>query len=151
MARDIGIVEVVETPIAAVAGHITFADIPGKLMPMMDKVWAFIRGNEIKGHGHNVWLYRPTENGELDVEVGVQLPVPFEGQGDVQRLATPGGRAAHTVHYGEYDQLPKVHQAVMDWCEAEGHKLAGVDWEVYGDWHDDAAKRRTDVYYLLEP
>lgn len=151
MAYEVGIVEVVEAPIAAVAGHITFADIPGKLMPMMDKVWAFIRGNEIKGHGHNVWLYRPTGNGELDVEVGVQLPVPFEGQGDVQRLATPGGRAAHTVHYGEYDQLPKVHQAVMDWCEAEGHKLAGVDWEVYGDWHDDAAKRRTDVYYLLEP
>lgn len=151
MDDDIDIAEVQETPIAAVTGHITFADIPAKMMPMMDKVWAFIRGNGIKGHGHNVWLYRKGEDGELDVEVGVQLPVPFEGDGDVQRLATPGGRAAHAVHYGEYEELPRVHQAVMDWCAAQGHEIAGVDWEVYGDWHEEAAKRRTDVYYLLKP
>ena len=27
--------------------------------------------------------------------------------------------------------------------------LAGPCWEVYGDWHDDPAKRRTDMYHLL--
>ena len=27
---------------------------------------------------------------------------------------------------------------------------AGVNWEVYGDWDDDPAKRRTDVYFLLQ-
>jgi hypothetical protein len=27
--------------------------------------------------------------------------------------------------------------------------LAGVDWEVYGDWNDDEAKLETHVYYLL--
>jgi hypothetical protein len=26
-----------------------------------------------------------------------------------------------------------------------------TDWEVYGDWEDDPARRRTDVYFLLEP
>jgi hypothetical protein len=25
-----------------------------------------------------------------------------------------------------------------------------VNWEVYGDWDDDPARRRTDVYFLLE-
>ena len=150
MTNDIDIVEVEETAIAAVAGRITFADIPAKMMPMMDKVWALIRANGIERHGHNVWLYRPTEDGNLDVEVGVQLPAPFQAQGEVRRSSTPGGRAAHTAYYGEYEQLPQVHQAVMDWCAAQGHALAGVDWEVYGDWHDEAAKRRTDVYYLLK-
>jgi len=24
-----------------------------------------------------------------------------------------------------------------------------VNWEIYGDWDDDPAKRRTDVYKLL--
>lgn len=156
MNPDIDIVEVEETTIAAVAGQITFADIPAKMMPMMDQVWAFIRSHEIT-HGHNVWLYRPASDGTVNVEVGVQLPAddgaapcPKE-QGDVQYFSTPGGRAAHTVYYGEYEKLPQVHQALMDWCAAQGHALAGVDWEVYGDWHEDAAKRRTDVYYLLEP
>jgi hypothetical protein len=26
-----------------------------------------------------------------------------------------------------------------------------VNWEVYGDWADDPADRRTDVYFLLRP
>ena len=29
-----------------------------------------------------------------------------------------------------------------------GPRLAGVSWEVYGDWDDDPAKRRTDIYHL---
>jgi len=28
--------------------------------------------------------------------------------------------------------------------------VAGVTWEVYGDWHDDPAQVRTDVYFLLQ-
>jgi hypothetical protein len=26
-----------------------------------------------------------------------------------------------------------------------------VSWEVYGDWAEDAADRRTDVYFQLRP
>jgi hypothetical protein len=26
-----------------------------------------------------------------------------------------------------------------------------VSWEVYGDWEDDPAKLRTDIYFLLRP
>jgi hypothetical protein len=26
---------------------------------------------------------------------------------------------------------------------------AGTSWDVYGDWEEDPAKRRTDVYFLL--
>jgi hypothetical protein len=26
-----------------------------------------------------------------------------------------------------------------------------VSWEVYGDWDDDPARRRTDLYKLLSP
>ena len=29
-------------------------------------------------------------------------------------------------------------------------RLAGVSWEVYGDWADDPGQRRTDIYFLLE-
>jgi hypothetical protein len=32
-----------------------------------------------------------------------------------------------------------------------GRAQAGVNWEVYGDWDDDPAKRRTDVHALLAP
>lgn len=35
------------------------------------------------------------------------------------------------------------------WCARNGREPAGVNWEIYGDWEDDPAKRRTDVYFLL--
>jgi hypothetical protein len=38
---------------------------------------------------------------------------------------------------------------VSRWCAAEGRGLAGPRWEIYGDWHDDPAELRTEVYYLL--
>jgi hypothetical protein len=32
---------------------------------------------------------------------------------------------------------------------ANRHGLAGIDWEIYGDWTDDATKLETTVCYLL--
>ena len=55
------------------------------------------------------------------------------------------------TRYGEYDALPSVYRAVFEWCAENGHAPAGVNWEVYGDWHDDPVKRRTDVYCLVAP
>ena len=39
--------------------------------------------------------------------------------------------------------------AVREWCAEQGHTLAGPNWEVYGDWTDNPAELRTDVFYLL--
>ena len=33
--------------------------------------------------------------------------------------------------------------------QEHGHALAGRCWEIYGDWEEDVAKRRTDVCHLI--
>lgn len=151
MTNPIGVVQVAAQPLVAVAGQVAMADIPAKMLEKMDAVWAFIRANGIEGTGHNVWLYRPRQDGAMDVEVGVQVAAPVVPAGDVVCSETPSGAAAHTFHYGEYDALPQVYGAVFRWCAEHNHAPAGVNWEVYGDWQDDPAKRRTDVYCLLAP
>lgn len=149
MAQPITIVDVQAETLAAVTGHVAMADIPAKIMPMMDKVWAFIRERGIEGFGHNVWLYRNVEGGEMDVEIGVQMPVPFTPEDDIVAVQTPAGQAAHAVHSGDYSQMGSTHSALMAWCAEQGKQLAGIGWEVYGDWHEDPAKLRTDVYQLI--
>lgn len=148
MGNPLSIIDVSERTLAVVRGRVAMADIPGKVMPMMDKVWAFIRERGISGFGHNVWLYRATRTGEFDMEVGVQLPEPFEGAGEVVCTATPAGSAVHTFHCGGYHELPGVHSRALAWAAEQGRALSGVSWEVYGDWDDDPAKRRTDIYHL---
>ena len=57
---------------------------------------------------------------------------------------------ATTAHYGEYSHMAGAYAALEQWCQDNGRRPAGVNWEVYGDWDDDPAKRRTDIYFLLE-
>jgi effector-binding domain-containing protein len=54
------------------------------------------------------------------------------------------------AHIGSYSRLGAAHDAIVKYCEANGRKMTGVNWEVYGHWTDDESKLRTDVYYLLE-
>lgn len=149
MTNPIELIDFEAQTIAAVKARITMADIPEKIMPLMDKVWAFIRDDGIEGHGHNVWLYRDAGDGELDVEIGVQVPSPFTTSDDVVAVRLPVGKVAHTFHYGEYDAMPRIHNSLVTWCQAHDHPIADVCWEIYGDWHDDPARRRTDVYRLI--
>ena len=96
------------------------SDIPAAILPMMDKVWAFIREQGIDGHGHNVWLYRNLGDGAMDVEIGVQMSAPFTPQGDIVAVEMPAGKAAHGVHHGDYSQMGKTHGALMAWCAEQG-------------------------------
>jgi effector-binding domain-containing protein len=68
----------------------------------------------------------------------------------VTAAATPAGRAAVTAHWGPYDRLGDAYAALAAWLAARG-LASRLQWEVYGDWSDDPAKLRTDVYHLIEP
>ena len=46
--------------------------------------------------------------------------------------------------------MKPAHDAIHQWVSAQGHKLTGASWEVYGDWSDDPTQLRTDIYYQLK-
>ena len=114
-------------------------------------VWNVIRSEKIMGAGRHVALYW---DGEINLEVGVELETPFAGHGEVVGSATPAGAIVTTAHFGPYGRLHEAHQAVRDWSANHGYRLAGPNWEIYGHWTDeynsDPNKIRTDVFYLLK-
>jgi effector-binding domain-containing protein len=111
-------------------------------------VWEFLRARGLRG-GHNIALYL---NGK-SAEAGVVFDGTVEPAGVVERSALPSGRAARTMHRGPYDTLGAGHQAVREWCQREGHVLAGPSWEVYGHWREEwnanPSMIETEVYWLL--
>jgi effector-binding domain-containing protein len=113
-------------------------------------VWGVVRAQQIAGAGRHVAVYL---DGQINLEVGVELEAPFGGSGEVIDSATPTGPVATTTHYGPYGRLHEAHAAIHRWCAAHGHTQAGPSWEVYGhwidDWNRDPSRIRTDVYYLL--
>ena len=140
----------VATPAGSARKRTTFKRISREIGRLLEPVWAFIRANPgLRTDGHNVAIYWD-EAGEGSIEVGVQVVRAFEATDAVVNSATPGGLVATTAHFGPYSELGPAHQAVRAWCKTKGYELAGPFWEVYGDWSDDPATLRTDVFYLLK-
>lgn len=78
----------------------------------------------------------------------MQVAPPFAGTDRIRRSETPSGRAVHVVHWGDYAKLLAAYVALEAFLGANDLRVA-ERWEVYGDWSQDAAKLRTDVYGRL--
>jgi len=117
----------------------------GVLWPGLDA----IRAQQAKA-GRHVSIYW---DGSIRLEVGVELLGPFTEHGEVVLSATPAGAVASATHFGPYSGLGAAHNAVLQWCRANNHSLAGPNWEIYGhwqpEWNNDPSQIRTDIYYQL--
>jgi effector-binding domain-containing protein len=146
----IDIIDAAPSPLAVARGSAaTWEEFRSAWKPMLDGVWAFLGQNDLHTDGHNVMVYRD-DIPQLDFEVGVQVTRFFEAAGAVRPSVLPAGRAAHTVHWGDYAGLGDAHESVLSWCLANGQVTTSVRWEVYGDWDADPSKLQTDVYWLLQ-
>jgi effector-binding domain-containing protein len=149
MAVDVTVRTVEPTPTAVVAAATTWAEFPKLWGPMLDQVWSFLRGDAPEGlyqQGHNIMLY---QDDVPNVEVGVQVSGSFEPAGRVVASALPGGLVAVATHTGPVAGIGATHQAVCEWSKANGYRLAGPRWEIYGDPDPSAGHFDVDVFWLL--
>ena len=146
MNYHVEVITTAESPTAVVTATTTWERFPTQWKEMLDQVWAFLRGSDLRSDGHNIMLYK---DDVPNVEVGVQVTRSFAPSGRVVPSALPAGRVARTVHRGPYSQLSEPHRAVRAWCAARGLALTGQRWEIYGDSRDDPSKLETEVCYLL--
>jgi effector-binding domain-containing protein len=150
MEYQVSFETVVEQLIVAARQRAAFRSIAREIGELLGRSWAFLKErSELRRDGHNVAIYWD-ERGGGSIEVGVQVVARFEATDEVVCSATPAGRVARTSHFGPHGELGPAHEAVRRWCRKNGHEIALPFWEVYGDWEEDPAKLRTDVYYLLK-
>jgi len=135
--------------LAAVRARTTRQRLGADIVRLLDMVWPVLREQGART-GHNVVVYYGGA-GAITIDAGVEVPTGFTPRGEVRAVATPPGEVAATAHYGEYSDMAGAYAALEQWCADHRRRPTGVSWEVYGDWDDDPAKRRTDIYFLLQP
>lgn len=135
--------------IASAIRRVPRLQLSGAIVPLFDVVYGFLRERGIEHLGINVCVYRSPTKDAIQLEAGVEIRAAFARSREVLCSSTPAGIALRTVHFGDYSELGRAHDALID--HAGGLSLAptGVSWEVYGHWSDDPAQRRTDVYLQL--
>ena len=148
MAPEVRVEHAEARQLAAVRATANRREIGSMIINSLDKVWPVLREQGVRT-GHNVVVYRDGGGPTLDMEVGVEVPDGFTPAGEILLLATPSGEAATATHLGEYSEMRPAYVAIERWCAESRRQKTGVRWEVYGDWSDDPAQRRTDVYFGL--
>ena len=150
MTAEVTVKTVEPTPTAVVAAAATWAEFPKMWRPMLDQVWSFLRGEAPGGglckQGHNIMLYKDEVP---NVEVGVQVSGSFEPAGHVVASALPGGLVATATHTGPVSAIGGTHQAVCEWSKANGYRLAGPRWEIYGDPDPSSGHFDVHVFWSL--
>jgi effector-binding domain-containing protein len=150
MEYDVRLEQLAGRPLAVVRRRAASHELSKVVPDACGTVWAVLRSQQISGAGRHVAVYL---DGQINLEVGVELDRPFAGHGEVVASATPAGLVATTTHHGPYSELHGAHEAIRRWCGNSGYTLAGPNWEVYGhwkgEWTSDPTKITTDVYYLL--
>lgn len=151
MPYDVRVDQAAARPLAAIRAVTTQAKLSSDIIRLLNIVWPVLRDQPQVQTGHNVVIYYGGAGGVLTIDVGVEVRGAVVSSGDVQLTATPAGEVATTAHFGDYSEMGGAYDALDQWCAASGRVRAEIAWEVYGDWEEDPAKRRTDVFFLLEP
>ncbi|HET9848285.1 MAG TPA: GyrI-like domain-containing protein [Candidatus Dormibacteraeota bacterium] len=107
---------------AVVACTTTWQEFPTLWKRLLDQVWAFLAGTDLRTDGHNIMMYRDS-GASLQVEVGVQVVRAFESRGPVVASMLPAGRAAMAVHRGPYAGLEQAHRAVLSIAPTRAYRL----------------------------
>ena len=146
---SIRIENVPSIPLAVIRRQASAAELSTIVPEYCGLVWNAVKAQQSKG-GRHVAIYW---NRDIRLEVGVELEGPFEERPPVLRSATPSGTVAAVTHFGPYNRLGAAHDAVQEWCRANGQRLAGPSWEIYGHWRDEwntnPSLIRTDVFYQI--
>ena len=154
MRNIVRVERVTSRPIAVVRRRVA----PGELYKVVPEacglVWETVKAAQVKDAGRHVAVYRDAGDGPLDIEVGVEVGTAFLGLNEVVGSVTAAGDTATVAHFGPYRKLGNAHQAIRQWCAAQGRTLSGTNWELYGhwldEWNNDPSKIRTDIFYLLK-
>jgi effector-binding domain-containing protein len=132
--------------LAAARGSATRANLGPTIIRLLDQVWPVLRAQGLRTD-HNIVVYH---GGLHDIEAGVEVVGGQLAETDVVKQArTPAGLVATVSHFGDYAAVGAAYAALERHCQE--HKLARtpISWEVYGDWSDNPAEQRMDVYWLL--
>ena len=118
-----------DCPLAVVRRRAASHELARVVPDACGTVWNVIRSQRVSGAGRHVAVYL---DGQINLEVGVELDGPFSGYGEVVASTIPPGLVATTTHFGPYGRLHEAHEAIRRWCANNGYTLAGPNWVIYG-------------------
>jgi effector-binding domain-containing protein len=122
------------------------------LQEILPEVWKYLQRSGVEPSGPPFTRYHGFKDDQVDLEGGMPVAKPVDGEGRVVPGELPGGMVVTTVHYGPYEKLPEAHDALHVWLRGQDKETNGPQWEFY--WTDpgvepDPYKRKTELVWPI--
>lgn len=131
--------------VAVVRAEVAHDGLPEFLGPAFEEVMRVVTDQGLDVVGPPFGQYRPTEDGGWVVEAGFPVSGVVTAAGRVEPDRLPLGRAARTLHVGDYAELGAAYEAATSFVTENGYETSGDPWEFYLDG-PEVERPRTELF-----
>lgn len=106
-------------------------ELPKALGEGYGEIMGYLASRGVQPSGMPFTMYYNMDMSALDVEMGLPVAQPLEGQGRIEPGTLPGGRAAVALHVGPYESLDQTYEKLTDYVKREGLETEPYMYESY--------------------
>ena len=134
-----------EQPYAAIRGRVSMDEI-GAFAVRTPEVFAWLGAHGVPPAGPPFLKYNVIDMmRQLEIDNGVPVAAPVDGDGDVIASVLPAGRYATVTHVGHPSELVGTTKTLLDWAAGQG-----LTWDMSPGETGDRWASRLEIY-LTDP
>jgi effector-binding domain-containing protein len=134
-----------EQPYVAIRGRVSMAEI-GAFAVRTPEVFAWLGAHGLPPAGPPFMRYNVIDmTRDLEIDNGVPVAAPVEGDAEVIAGVLPAGRYATLTHVGHPSELMAATKALLDWAAAQG-----LTWDMSPSADGERWGSRLEIY-LSDP
>ncbi len=117
-----------DQPYAAIPVKVRMDELGSVVPPLTGRVIGWLAARSITPVGPPFWRYVVVDmDAELELETGVAIASPIEGNEEIRAGVLPAGRYATVVHTGHPDTLVTATGDLLEWAVERG-----LEWDADG-------------------
>jgi len=118
-----------DQPYAAIRVGVSMEELGPVVPPLTARVFNWLAAQGVAPAGPPLWRYVIIDmENELEIETGVSVASPVEGDAEIRAGVLPAGRYATVVHTGHPDTLVTATRDLLQWAAERD-----LEWDVDGD------------------
>lgn len=147
------LVQRTELPAAVVHATVPMKELPRFFAHALHETLEAIRAQGLTPMGPPFARYLGPPGETVELEAGFPVPRTIEREGEVLPSTLPGGRCAHALHVGPFDEIKRTYGELERWMTTQHVSPRGETIEVYlsdPEREPDPATWRTEILWPVD-
>src|SRR5262245_47173645 len=129
--NDVEIVQLEPQPVLSIRATVQIVDLAQAQDDRIRALSSYLQQCGALLAGPPFVRYHTFTRTETDLELGIPVVAPIEGEGRIAAGQLGGGPAITTWHSGPHDTLAEAYARLQAWLKEHGREPDGAPWEVY--------------------